>query len=142
MVQSGYTMVTEQAGVRDLADHVVGAERAGFLSQGRFRLGLGSGENLNEHVVGRGRPTAEVRHEMFEEAVCIIRDLFEGGHVSRGGRHFAVDSARLWDLPPTPPPLGIAVSGEWKVDSELPHPDSFAWPGKKDGSHETDASRE
>ncbi|MFD9220044.1 LLM class F420-dependent oxidoreductase [Streptomyces sp. NPDC060064] len=175
MVQIGYTMMTEQAGPRELVDHVVQAEDAGFdfsvtsdhyfpwlrsqghspyawsvlgaaaqatsriplttyvtcptfryhpavvaqkaatmqlLSEGRFRLGLGSGENLNEHVVGGGWPSVDVRHEMFEEAVGIIRALFEGGHVTHHGAHFDVDSARLWDLPDHLPPIGIAVSGE------------------------------
>jgi G6PDH family F420-dependent oxidoreductase len=174
MVQIGYTMMTEQAGPRELVDHVVRAEEVGFdfsvtsdhyfpwlrsqghspyawsvlgaaahatsriplmsyvtcptmryhpavvaqkaatvqlLSEGRFRLGLGSGENLNEHVVGGGWPSVDVRHEMLEEAVGIIRALFEGGHVHHRGTHFDVDSARLWDLPDRPPPLGIAVSG-------------------------------
>lgn len=59
-----------------------------LLSEGRFRLGLGSGENLNEHVVGGGWPPVNVRHEMFEEAVAAIRALFEGGHVTHHGTHF------------------------------------------------------
>ncbi|HEV2635238.1 MAG TPA: LLM class F420-dependent oxidoreductase [Actinocrinis sp.] len=83
-----------------------------LLAEGRFRLGLGAGENLNEHVVGRGWPAADVRHEMLEEAVEIIRDLFTGKYVTRHGKHFQVDSARLWDVPEQPPPIGIAVSGE------------------------------
>jgi len=83
-----------------------------LLSEGRFRLGLGAGENLNEHVVGGGWPSADVRHERLEEAVGIIRDLFGGRHVTRHGTHFDVESAKLWDLPDEPPPIGIAVSGE------------------------------
>jgi len=83
-----------------------------LLSEGRFRLGLGAGENLNEHVVGGGWPSADVRHERLEEAVGIIRDLFGGKHVTRHGTHFDVESAKLWDLPDEPPPIGIAVSGE------------------------------
>ncbi|MEU5513682.1 LLM class F420-dependent oxidoreductase [Streptomyces griseoaurantiacus] len=83
-----------------------------LLSEGRFRLGLGAGENLNEHVVGSGWPAADVRHERLEEAVGIIRDLFGGKHVTRHGTHFDVESAKLWDLPDEPPPIGIAVSGE------------------------------
>ncbi|MFG3226036.1 LLM class F420-dependent oxidoreductase [Kitasatospora sp. NPDC048194] len=93
---------------------VVVAQKAAtlqLLSEGRFRLGLGSGENLNEHVVGRGWPAASVRLEMFAEAVEIIRALFEGGYVTRHGKHFDVDGARLWDLPDQPPPIGTAVSG-------------------------------
>ncbi|MFD3696872.1 LLM class F420-dependent oxidoreductase [Streptomyces sp. NPDC058646] len=174
MVQIGYTMMTEQAGPRELVSHVVGAEKAGFdfsvisdhsfpwlesqghapyawsvlgaaaqatsriplmtyvtcptfryhpavvaqkaatmqiLSGGRFRLGLGSGENLNEHIVGAGWPAAHVRLEMLEEAVDIIRRLFTGENVSHHGAHFDVENARLWDLPDEPPPIGIAVSG-------------------------------
>ncbi|GGU48353.1 LLM class F420-dependent oxidoreductase [Streptomyces lavendofoliae] len=82
-----------------------------LLSEGRFRLGLGSGENLNEHVVGGGWPPVDVRHEMLEEAVGIIRALFEGGHVTHHGTHFDVESAKIWDLPDEPPPIGLAVSG-------------------------------
>ncbi|WP_330321099.1 LLM class F420-dependent oxidoreductase [Streptomyces clavifer] len=82
-----------------------------LLSAGRFRLGLGSGENLNEHVVGAGWPAANVRLEMLEEAVEIIGALFDGGYVSRHGTHFDVDNAKLWDLPEVRVPLGIAVSG-------------------------------
>src|SRR4051812_15580973 len=174
-MQLGYTMMTEQAGPKDLVSHVVGAEDAGFdfavcsdhyfpwldsqghaphawtvlgaaaqatsriplmsyvtcptfryhpavvaqkaatlqlLSEGRFRLGLGSGEHLNEHVVGGGWPPADERHEMLEEAVQIIRALFRGGYVNHRGTHFDVESAKLWDLPDAPPPIGIAVSGD------------------------------
>ncbi|MFF4135557.1 LLM class F420-dependent oxidoreductase [Streptomyces mirabilis] len=175
MVQIGYAMMTEQAGPRDLVEHVVEAERAGFdfsvtsdhyfpwlesqghapyawsvlgaaaqatariplmtyvtcpttryhpavvaqkaatlqvLSEGRFRLGLGSGENLNEHVVGGGWPSPQVRLEMLEEAVEIIHALFGGGDVHHRGTHFEVANARLWDLPDEPPPIGVAVSGK------------------------------
>jgi G6PDH family F420-dependent oxidoreductase len=82
-----------------------------LLSEGRFRLGLGAGENLNEHVVGGGWPPADVRHAMLAEAVRIIRALFAGGHVNHRGEHFQVESAKLWDLPEQPPPIGLAVSG-------------------------------
>ena len=82
-----------------------------LLSGGRFTLGLGAGENLNEHVVGQGWPPADVRHERLREATEIIRALFAGGYVNHRGEHFDVESAKLWDLPDTPPPIGIAVSG-------------------------------
>jgi G6PDH family F420-dependent oxidoreductase len=82
-----------------------------LLSDGRFTLGLGAGENLNEHIVGGGWPMAGVRHEMLEEAVEIIRALWAGGTVTYRGKHFDVESARVWDLPESPPPIGIAVSG-------------------------------
>src|SRR6478609_2209892 len=92
------------------------AATMGLLSQGRFTLGLGAGENLNEHVVGRGWPSVRVRQEMLGEAVQIIRELFGGDLVDFTGEHFRVESARLWDLPDEPVPLAIAVSGGRSVD--------------------------
>jgi G6PDH family F420-dependent oxidoreductase len=83
-----------------------------LLSNGRFTLGLGAGENLNEHVVGAPWPAADIRHERLVEAVGIIRDLFAGGYVNHRGTHYDVESAKLWDLPDSPPPIGIAVSGK------------------------------
>lgn len=174
MVAFGYTLMTEQAGPRDLVRHAVAAEEAGFdflvmsdhyspwlveqghapyawtvlgavaqatqriplmtyvtcptlryhpavvaqkaatvqeLSEGRFTLGLGSGENLNEHVVGAGWPAVHTRHEMLAEAMEIISALFDGDLVDYRGEHFQVDSARLWDLPSTRVPVGLAVGG-------------------------------
>jgi G6PDH family F420-dependent oxidoreductase len=96
------------------------AATVGVLSDGRFTLGLGAGENLNEHVVGRGWPPVNVRHEMLEEAVRIIRALLAGEDVSTVGRHFRVDSAKLWDLPDQPVPIGVAVSGAQSVDTFAP----------------------
>jgi G6PDH family F420-dependent oxidoreductase len=87
------------------------AASVGVLSDGRFTLGLGAGENLNEHVVGRGWPPVNVRHEMLDEAVQIIRALFRGDYVNFAGKHFRVDSAKLWDVSEPPPPIGVAVSG-------------------------------
>jgi G6PDH family F420-dependent oxidoreductase len=82
-----------------------------ILSGGRFRLGLGAGENLNEHVVGGRWPMAGVRHEMLGEAVDVISALFGGGIVTYRGDYFDVEKARLWDLPKTRVPVGVAVSG-------------------------------
>src|SRR3954452_10258573 len=72
-----------------------------ILSGGRFRLGLGAGENLNEHVVGQGWPMAGVRHEMLGEAVEVISALFDGGNITYRGDYYEVEQARLWDLPET-----------------------------------------
>jgi G6PDH family F420-dependent oxidoreductase len=83
-----------------------------ILSGNRFRLGLGAGENLNEHVVGKRWPAVGVRHEMLGEAVDIIGQLFEGGDINYRGRYFDVEQAKLWDLPEQRVPVGIAVSGE------------------------------
>jgi G6PDH family F420-dependent oxidoreductase len=93
------------------------------LSGGRFTLGLGSGENLNEHVVGRGWPAANVRQEMLDEAVQIIRALFDGGYVNFSGQHFRVDSAKLWDLESNGPRIGVAVSGAQSVALAGAHAD-------------------
>jgi G6PDH family F420-dependent oxidoreductase len=96
------------------------AATIGVLSDGRFTLGLGAGENLNEHVVGRGWPPVNVRHEMLVEAVGIIDALFDGGYVSRSGEHFRVDSAKLWDLPEQRVPLALAVSGSQSIELFAP----------------------
>ena len=96
------------------------AATMGLLSEGRFTLGLGSGENLNEHVVGRGWPSVDARHDMMFEAMEIIRELFAGGLVTYDGEHFRVDSARLWDRPDEPVRLAVAVSGEQSVSRFAP----------------------
>src|SRR3954463_5037478 len=175
-MQLGYTMMTEQAGPKDLVSHVVGAEAAGFdfavssdhyfpwldemghapnawvtlgaaaqatsriplmtyvtcptfryhpalvaqqaatlqiVADGRFTLGLGAGENLNEHVVGGGGPPADVRQEMLVEAIRIIRELFDGdGYTNFRGEHFDVESAKLWDLPEKRVRIGVAAPGQ------------------------------
>jgi len=87
------------------------AATVALLSDGRFTLGVGAGENLNEHITGGGWPPVNTRHEMLEEAIGIIRALWAGGYVNFRGRHFEVDSARVWDLPEEPPRLAVAVSG-------------------------------
>lgn len=102
-----------------------GAATLGLLSEGRFTLGLGSGENLNEHTIGQGWPAVETRQDMLEEAVEIIRALFEGDLVTYRGEHFDVDSARLWDLPEQPVRLGLAVSGERSIERFAPLADDL-----------------
>jgi G6PDH family F420-dependent oxidoreductase len=83
-----------------------------ILSDNRFRLGLGAGENLNEHVVGERWPAVGARHEMLSEAIDVISALFDGeGTVNLRGKHFDVESAKLWDLPDERVPIGVAVSG-------------------------------
>ena len=188
MVAFGYTLMTEQAGPRELVRFAAEAERAGFdfevmsdhyfpwldeqghapnawsvlgavtqvtervdlmtyvtcpimryhpavvaqqaatvqlLSGNRFTLGLGAGENLNEHVVGRGWPPVNVRHEMLVEALQIISELFQGGYVDYAGDHFRVDSAKLWDLPETRVPIATAVSGAQSVEHFAPLSDAM-----------------
>ncbi|MEV0455165.1 TIGR03557 family F420-dependent LLM class oxidoreductase [Catellatospora methionotrophica] len=86
------------------------AATIGVMSQGRFTLGLGAGENLNEHVVG-AYPHATQRHAMLSEALEIIQPLLAGEVVHHLGEYFEVPEARLWDLPDSPVPIGVAVSG-------------------------------
>jgi G6PDH family F420-dependent oxidoreductase len=82
-----------------------------LLADGRFTLGLGAGENLNEHIIGGQWPIATHRHEMLAEAVQIIRSLWHGEYVTYRGKYFDVPSAKIWDLPDTPPQIAIAASG-------------------------------
>jgi G6PDH family F420-dependent oxidoreductase len=81
------------------------------LLGGRFFLGVGTGENLNEHILGEGWPETEIRHARLEEAIAIIRLLWKGGNQSHHGQYFTVENARLYTLPDRPPPLLMAVGG-------------------------------
>jgi G6PDH family F420-dependent oxidoreductase len=87
-----------------------------ILADGRFTLGLGSGENLNEHVVGKGWPTIERRQDMLREAINIIRELFGGNLVNWRGDYFQVDSARLWDVPDHPVGIAVAAGGKKAIE--------------------------
>jgi G6PDH family F420-dependent oxidoreductase len=88
-----------------------------LLSDGRFTLGVGAGENLNEHVIGGAWPPVDIRHEMLVEALEIIRALFAGETLTFRGEHLEAENARLWDLPDEPARIGVAVSGQ--VSSEI-----------------------
>jgi G6PDH family F420-dependent oxidoreductase len=87
------------------------AATAAALLSGRFSLGLGTGENLNEHVVGVRWPSAEERRELLEEAIEVIRLLWSGELVTHRGAHYTVDRARLYTLPDEPPPILVAAAG-------------------------------
>jgi len=91
-----------------------------LLSEGRFILGLGAGENLNEHVVGQGWPAVDARQDMLEEAVTIIRELHSGDVTTWEGEYFRVDSAKIWDLPDEGVPIGLAVSGAKSIERFAP----------------------
>jgi coenzyme F420-dependent glucose-6-phosphate dehydrogenase len=93
------------------------AATAATLLPGRFSLGVGSGENLNEHILGDRWPPVAVRQERLEEAIEVMRKLWEGGLRSHRGRHYTVENARLYSLPEEPPPVLIAVAG--KKSTEL-----------------------
>jgi coenzyme F420-dependent glucose-6-phosphate dehydrogenase len=81
------------------------------MMPGRFFLGVGSGENLNEHILGDAWPPAGIRLRMLEEAVAIIRQLFTGDLVTHDGEYFTLHTARLYTLPEQPPPIMVAASG-------------------------------
>ncbi len=83
-----------------------------ILAEGRFTLGLGSGESLNEHVVGAGWPSFQERQDMLAEAIEVIRALHTGELTDHRGEFFQVDSARIWDLPDEGVDIGVAVAGE------------------------------
>jgi coenzyme F420-dependent glucose-6-phosphate dehydrogenase len=81
------------------------------MMPGRFFLGVGTGENLNEHILGDHWPPYDVRAEMLEEAVDIIRLLWEGGQQSYRGLHYTLENARLYTLPAQLPEIIVAASG-------------------------------
>ncbi len=85
---------------------------AAAMMPGRFFLGVGSGENLNEHVTGAKWPSPDVRLEMLEEAVGIIRKLLAGGLVSHRGHYYDVEGARLYTRPDEAPPIYVAAAGK------------------------------
>jgi coenzyme F420-dependent glucose-6-phosphate dehydrogenase len=87
------------------------AATAAAMMPGRFFLGVGSGENLNEHILGDHWPPTPVRQDMLAEAVAVIRQLWEGGYQSFDGQFFTVENARLYTLPDAPPPIVLAAAG-------------------------------
>ncbi|NHI20518.1 TIGR03557 family F420-dependent LLM class oxidoreductase [Phycicoccus endophyticus] len=87
-----------------------------ILADGRFTLGLGSGENLNEHVIGEGWPAVTHRQDMLAEAIEVIRRLHTGELVTFRGDYFDVDSARIWDLPDEGVDIAVAVSGREGIE--------------------------
>lgn len=101
------------------------AATMGLLSDGRFTLGLGTGENLNEYVIGRSWPSADVRHVMLAEAAQVIGKLFDGGYVNYAGRHITADSAKLYDLPDERVPVAIAASGQRSAELAARHGDAL-----------------
>jgi G6PDH family F420-dependent oxidoreductase len=82
------------------------------MFDGRFGLGIGSGEALNEHIFGDAWPTADVRLEMLEEAVEVMRQLWTGEVVRHQGRHYTVDTARIYTLPTQGVPVLVSGFGE------------------------------
>ena len=83
----------------------------GSLLPGRFTWGVGTGEALNEHILGDRWPPAPLRLEMLEEALGVIRELWSGESVTFYGEHFTVENARIFDLPPEPVPIVVSAFG-------------------------------
>jgi G6PDH family F420-dependent oxidoreductase len=88
------------------------AATSALLTGSRFTLGVGTGEALNEHILGGRWPSADERLEMLEEAVGVIRDLLGGRLVSHAGRHYTVETARLYSVPAQPPPIYLSGFGD------------------------------
>ena len=86
------------------------AATVGAMLPGRFTLGVGTGENLNEHVLGDRWPAPDERIELLEEAIEVIRLLWQGGEQTHRGRHYTVDHATLFTLPDEPIPIAVAAS--------------------------------
>jgi G6PDH family F420-dependent oxidoreductase len=87
------------------------------MMPGRFALGVGTGENLNEHVLGDRWPLPDERLEMLEEAVAVLRLLWQGGEQTHRGKHYTVDHARVYDLPDEP--IGVYVAAAQSNAAEL-----------------------
>jgi len=87
------------------------AATAATMMPGRFFLGVGSGENLNEHILGDRWPEFDVRAEMLEEAIAVIRLLWQGGNQSHHGCYYTVENARIYTLPEEPTPIMVAAAG-------------------------------
>ena len=82
-----------------------------IMAGGRFVLGVGSGEALNEHILGDRWPPVSTRLEMLEEAVEVLRRLWSGSLVTHRGRFYTVENARLYSVPDSPPPVAVSAFG-------------------------------
>ncbi len=92
------------------------AATTALLFEGRFFLGVGAGEALNEHVLGQAWPVVEIRQSMLEEAIAVMRKLWTGSVVDHHGQYFTVENARLYDVPEAPVPLVVSAFGEQAAD--------------------------
>ncbi|MFF8860469.1 LLM class F420-dependent oxidoreductase [Streptomyces sp. NPDC015139] len=87
------------------------AATSAVMTEGRFRLGVGTGEALNEHILGDRWPPLHVRLEMLEESIQVMRRLFTGEEVDHHGKHYTVENARLYTVPDEPVPIDISGFG-------------------------------
>jgi G6PDH family F420-dependent oxidoreductase len=96
-----------------------------ILLEGRFVFGVGSGEALNEHILGDRWPPVETRLKMLEEAIDVIRKLWEGGIVNHHGEFYTVENARIYSLPDAPPPIAVSAFGPKAADAAARIADGF-----------------
>jgi G6PDH family F420-dependent oxidoreductase len=101
------------------------AATATQLMPGRFSLGVGTGENLNEHVTGERWPSTVERQDRLAEAIEVIRALWDGDLTSHRGEYYRVENARIYSMPDEPPPLLVAVAGERSVVLAAEHGDGI-----------------
>ncbi|MDN4160399.1 TIGR03557 family F420-dependent LLM class oxidoreductase [Nocardioides abyssi] len=101
------------------------AATASVMLDGRFTLGVGTGEALNEHILGGPWPSLDVRLEMLEEAVEVMRELWTGETVTRQGKHYQVDTARLYTLPEQPVPVYVSAFGPKALRTAIAIGDGF-----------------
>ena len=101
------------------------AATSAAMLPGRFFLGVGTGENLNEHILGDKWPAADERLEMLEEAIEVIRLLWEGGYQTFRGDYYTVEQARLYTLPDEPPPIVVAAAKPLAADVAAHSGDGF-----------------
>jgi G6PDH family F420-dependent oxidoreductase len=87
------------------------AATSALMAPGRFRLGVGSGENLNEHILGGAWPPVRERLRMLEEAIEVMRKLWTGRIVTHHGEHYTVNNAQLYSVPESPPPVLVSAFG-------------------------------
>jgi len=87
------------------------AATSATMMPGRFFLGVGTGENLNEHILGQRWPPHDIRLAKLEEAVKVIRLLWQGETCTHRGQHYTVENARIYTLPDELPPIMVAASG-------------------------------
>jgi G6PDH family F420-dependent oxidoreductase len=101
------------------------AATAAVQLEGRFTLGVGTGEALNEHVLGDRWPSEDVRLEMLEEAVAVMRALWQGEFTYHHGRHFTVENARIYTRPEEPPRVFVSAFGDKSFDLAVRIGDGF-----------------
>jgi G6PDH family F420-dependent oxidoreductase len=105
------------------------ATSSNLLPDGRFRLGVGTGEALNEHILGDRWPPSDVRHEMLAEAIAVMRTLWTGEQVTHRGRHYTVESARIYTRPDGDIPVLVSAFGPRALTVAIEHGDGWVTTG-------------